>query len=252
VKSTIGTGSIFSFDVKVAPADEKQIAAPRPTRRVKGLSAGQPLYRILIAEDRDSNRQLLMKMLAPLGFDVHGVKNGAECVAEWESWEPHLIWMDMRMPVMDGYEATRRIKASVKGQATVIIALTASAFETDRQLILTEGCDDFVRKPFVEEEILEKLEQHLGVKFDYASDQAPSPQQQARALSADAVAALPVQWREEFRKATVDADYTALLQMIDQIRPAHPETAQALAALVQEYRYEAIMEALGPAPVTPR
>ena len=96
---------------------------------------------------------------------MRGVRNGAECVSLWESWEPHLIWMDMRMPVMDGYEATRRIKSSVRGQATVIIALTASAFESDRRLILSEGCDDFVRKPFVEEEIYEKLEKHLGVRF---------------------------------------------------------------------------------------
>ncbi len=109
-----------------------------------------------------------------------------------------------------------------------------------------------MRKPFVEEEILTKLEQHLGVTFDFVNEQAVSPQDQARALDADAVAALPVQWRDDFRKATVDADYTVLLQMIEQIRSAHPETARALAALVQEYRYEAIMEALGPAPVTPQ
>ena len=250
VKSTVGTGSVFSFDVRVAPADEKQIVPPRPSRRVKGLAAGQPVYRILIAEDRDSNRQLLMKMLTPLGFDVRGVKNGAECVSEWESWEPHLIWMDMRMPVMDGYEATRRIKATAKGQATVIIALTASAFESDRKLILSEGCDDFVRKPFVEEEILEKLEHHLGVRFDYADEQAQSPQEQERALSADAVAALPASWREGFRRATVDADYTRLLTMIEEIRPAHPWNRRRSCRARRGVSLRDDLEALGPAPGT--
>ncbi len=78
----------------------------------------------------------------------------------WERWKPHLIWMDMRMPVMDGYEATRRIKAAPSGQATVIIALTASAFEEDREQIMLEGCDDFVRKPFRKDEIYDMLAKH--------------------------------------------------------------------------------------------
>ncbi len=164
-KSELGKGSIFSFDVRVTLADHSQVSAPKPRRRVIGAAPGQQRFRILIAEDRDSNRTLLMKMLEPLGLDVKGVRNGAECVATWETWEPHLIWMDMRMPVMDGYEATRRIKATAKGQATVIIAITASAFESDRKLILTEGCDDFVRKPFIEDEIFEKLEKHLGLRL---------------------------------------------------------------------------------------
>ena len=75
-------------------------------------------------------------------------ENGVEAIAIWEEWQPHLIWMDMRMPVMDGYEATRQIKSHLKGQATVIIALTASALEEEKTIILSSGCDDFVRKPF--------------------------------------------------------------------------------------------------------
>ena len=90
----------------------------------------------------------------------------------WERWEPHLIWMDMRMPVMDGYEATRRIKATTRGQATVIIALTATAFEEDREQILLEGCDDFVRKPFRKDEIYDMLAKHLGVRFLYEEEPA--------------------------------------------------------------------------------
>jgi signal transduction histidine kinase/DNA-binding NarL/FixJ family response regulator len=246
-KSEPGKGSVFSFDVRVAPADHSQVAATRPRRRVIRLAPGQPRYRILIAEDRESNRLLLTKMLEPLGFEVKSAKNGAECISLWESWEPHLIWMDMRMPVMDGYEATRRIKASAKGQATVIIALTASAFESDRKLILSEGCDDFVRKPFVEEEIYEKLEKHLGVTF--LTEEGPETTAGAVApetpLTAEAVSALPEEWRAGFRKATADADYARLLAMVAEIRPNHPAAARSFAGLVESFQYEKILELLG-------
>jgi len=244
--SEVGKGSVFSFDVRVALSEQGQVASPRPTRRIVGLAPGQPRFRLLIAEDRDSNRELLTKILAPLGFEVRGVRNGAECVALWESWEPQLIWMDMRMPVMDGYEATRKIKATAKGQATVIIALTASAFESDRRLILSEGCDDFVRKPFVEEEIFEKLEKHLGVRFltEEGAGGTGGPAARETPLTPEAVAALPSDWREGFRKATVEADFARLQAMIEAIRPSHSEAARALASLVEGFQYEKILAAL--------
>jgi DNA-binding response OmpR family regulator len=156
--------------------------------------------------------------------------------------------MDMRMPVMDGYEATRRIKSGARGHATVVIALTASAFESDRRLILSEGCDDFVRKPFVEEEIFEKLEKHLGLRFLTEEQHAEEPaaaREPAVPLTAEMLSPLPAQWRAEFRKATVEADYARLERMVENIRPTHPGAAEALAALLRGFEYEKILAALG-------
>jgi CheY-like chemotaxis protein len=163
------------------------------------------------------------------------------------TWEPHLIWMDMRMPVMDGYEATRRIKASVRGHATVIIALTASAFETDRTLILSEGCDDFLRKPFIEEEIYEKLEHHLGVTFltADAGDARGGAAPEAPPLTPGLLAEIAEDWRAGFRKATVEADYSRLQRLLDELRPLHPGAAAALEPLVHAFEYEKILAALG-------
>jgi signal transduction histidine kinase/FixJ family two-component response regulator len=245
-KSEKGKGSIFSFDVRVTSAEASEIVTPRPRRRVVGLAPGQPVYRILVAEDKESNRELLTKLLAPLGFEVKGARNGAECVALWEEWGPQLIWMDMRMPVMDGYEATRRIKASAKGQATVIIALTASAFESDRKLILSEGCDDFVRKPFVEEEIYEKLEKHLGVTFVVEQPIAGTGNAPLLDLGTKEMDRLSAAWRDGFRQATADADYARLLSMIEEIKPAEPAIARSLAALVEAFQYEKILELVSP------
>ena len=150
-------------------------------RRVVGLEPGQPEYRILAVDDRLESRLLLVKMLSSLGFAVEEAENGVQAVEMWSSWEPHLIWMDMRMPVMDGYEATKQIKAHLKGQATVIIALTASAFDEERSVILSAGCDDFVAKPFREQVILEKMAKYLGVRYVY--DQEPSATSQSNRFS---------------------------------------------------------------------
>ncbi|MDH4138848.1 MAG: response regulator, partial [Anaerolineae bacterium] len=158
------------------------------------------------------------------------------------------IWMDMRMPVMDGYEATRRIKATTKGQATVIIALTATAFEEDRERILSEGCDDFVRKPFREDEIFDKLAKHLGVRFVYEEQAPPATAQPTDAvaplvdvLTPAALAALPTGWVADLQQATIKADLNLILALIDQIRGQNPALADALADLARDFEYKKIL-----------
>ncbi|MBU0491755.1 MAG: response regulator [Chloroflexi bacterium] len=247
VRSEPGKGSVFRFIAQVTPAAAADVHGDdeRPTRRVVGIEPGQPVYRILIAEDRETNRELLVKLLQPLGFEVREAVNGQEAVRIWDEWDPHLIWMDMRMPVMDGYEATRRIKATTKGQATVIIALTASAFEEDRAMILSEGCDDFVRKPFRESEIFDRLAKHLGVRLIYEDQARPHPVQPAEAqdvLGPGSLAALPHDWVAALHQAATQADADQVLELVKQIQADHSPLAEALASLVQNYRFDVIME----------
>jgi CheY-like chemotaxis protein len=170
VSSQPGRGSIFSFDIKVRAVKVIDVKTSVPRQRVIGLVPNQPIYRILIVEDSRVNRLLLVKLLQPLGFEVREVVDGQEAVAVWQSWQPHLILMDIQMPVMDGYEATQIIKQMPNGQETVIIALTASAFDEQREAILKVGCDDFIRKPFQEEILFAKIAEHLGVRYIYSED----------------------------------------------------------------------------------
>ncbi len=199
VSSTVGQGTIFKFDVPLCLAQSHEVQTPQETRRVIGLAPDQPNYRILVVEDVKSSRLLLVKLLTSTGFEVRETTNGLEAVALWESWKPQLILMDMQMPVMDGYEATKRIKAQVRSMkeenssqsesqlqnppqvspnplhtssftlhtSPVIIALTANAFEEDRAVILSAGCDDLVIKPFQEDAIFEKIARYLGVRYIY-------------------------------------------------------------------------------------
>jgi CheY-like chemotaxis protein len=119
----------------------------------------------LVVDDTPTNRHLVVKLLELIGYNVREAANGAEAIALCHSWQPHIVLMDMRMPVMDGYEATRRIKAIAPQNSaiarTIVIAVTASAFEEERTAILAAGCDDFIRKPFQKDILYSKIAKHL-------------------------------------------------------------------------------------------
>ncbi len=169
VSSIPGAGSVFYFEIPVtlpATAHDAVIAGARHGQ-VVGLEPGQPRYRLLVVEDQAENRLLLHKLLEPLGFELHDAFNGEEAVAQFEQWRPDLIWMDIRMPVMNGLEAARRIRAYPEGSDVRIVALTAHALEEERLEILNAGCDDFVRKPYRDSEIFDALAKHLHIRFCY-------------------------------------------------------------------------------------
>jgi two-component system sensor histidine kinase/response regulator len=238
VQSEIGRGSVFKFAVPVQVVDESAVARRSEERIPVGLEAGQPAYRLLAVDDREMSRALLKKMLRPLGFEVREAANGQQAVDVWREWHPHLIWMDMRMPVMNGYDATRAIKATTEGQATVVIALTASAFEEDRAMILSEGCDDFMRKPFRQEDVFEKLKQHLGVRFIYDADDSGG----AEAESGDDALSLenmPADWIAQFDEAANQADFDRLLALIDEV--SDQKLAGALAEKVNGFDYDTLL-----------
>jgi two-component system sensor histidine kinase/response regulator len=241
-----GQGSLFRLDVPIGLADRADLSPlekPAQPRAVR-LEPGQLNYRLLVVEDREENRMLLVRLLTRLGFEVRAAENGLQAIQVWQDWQPHLIWMDMRMPIMNGHEATRRIKATPQGQRqTIIIALTASAFEEDRDQVLAEGCDDFVRKPFHEQEIVAKLVQHLGVRFIYegASGRAESRPQEALDLTG-----LPADWVASLKQATVAADADRVTALAEQVREQRPALAFALVELTSNFQYQAILDAINP------
>ncbi|MDZ8225083.1 hybrid sensor histidine kinase/response regulator [Nostoc sp. ChiVER01] len=251
VSSTLGQGTIFAFEIKISPAEITEVQTRQLYQRVIGLEANQPKYRILVVEDKWENRQLLVKMLASLGFEVREAENGKQGVSIWETWEPHLIWMDMRMPVMDGYEATKQIKAHLKGQATVIIALTASAFDEERTVILSTGCNDFVRKPFREEVILKKMAKYLGVRYVYEQE---APKQVQLAESSDLelfslekeLAKMPSEWIAQLHQAALRTDEKLIFSLIEQIPEESAPLTNALTDWVNNFRIDKVIDLTQP------
>ena len=227
-----------------------------PARRVIALEPGQPRYRMLIVDDRLTNRQLVVKLLSDLGppssgFDLREAANGQEAIELWKTWQPHLIWMDIRMPVLDGYEATKRIKNEelrMKNDQTVIIALTASSLEEERAMVLDVGYDDYLRKPFREEELFELLNKHLGVRFVY--EESRNSKFEIRnskfeeVLTPAALAALPAEWVAKLKQGAEDVDVELLFSVIEQIRGRDAALADALARLAEDFEYGEILEVI--------
>lgn len=248
VTSTPKQGTTFRFKIAIEPADAAAIVPRSPDRQIIGLQPDQPQYRILVVEDRWENRQLLVKILTTIGFEVREAENGQVGYEIWQSWEPHLIWMDMRMPVMDGYMATQQIRSHPKGQATVIIALTASAFEETRSAILAAGCDDFVRKPFQQSLIFNKLAEYLGVRYRYAADRsAVEPRNaiqatQTKPVTAASLAVMSPEWLQQLQQAATRVNAADIAVLIQAIPIEQAELAAALTELTQNYRFEEILQ----------
>lgn len=244
VSSTLGTGSTFKFDIPVRLASATDFTEPQQARRIVGLAPNQPRVRLLIVEDQPENRWLLSKLLTSVGFEVKEAKNGQEGVTLWEEWEPDLILMDLRMPVMNGYEATEIIKSTPKGQATAIVAVTGFAFEENRAAIFAAGCDDFISKPFQANVIYAKIADLLGLRYLYEApaqscEVSPPP---VLNLTPTALRVMPDNWIAKLHQAAVDCDDSWIFQLLKEIPAEYTTLATALTKLVRDFRFGEIID----------
>jgi len=238
-----GKGSLFSFEIPVTASSSisDYSSANLKQRRVTGLADNEKRYRLLIVEDRLENRLLLKELLEPLGFQLREAVNGVEAVDQFEQWQPDLIWMDIRMPVMDGLEATRRIKASEAGANTKIIALTAHALEEERIEILTSGCDDFIRKPYREHEIYNALAKHLGVSFSYATEEVLSTPVAGVEFDAARLNRIPADLRNDLRQAVTLLNADHCYNVAGAIGDYDLDLAKDLRSMVENMQYNEIL-----------
>lgn len=236
IDSTPGAGTVVTVAWPVVVPDEPKVRARVPAPHVRGLAPGQGEVRILVADDLADNRRLLVRWLSGLGFVVQEAADGAEAIARWREWAPQLILMDLRMPGIDGREATRRIKADPRGQDTVVIALTASSFEEERSAIVAIGCDDFMRKPFEEDALLQMLARHLGLR--YAVDDEPAHAPAPRPEVARLADTLPQPVRERLLASLDRLDVQAIDAAMAEVAAASPALAEALAPMARRFQYE--------------
>jgi CheY-like chemotaxis protein len=200
-------------------------------------------------DDKWDNRQLLIKLLEPFGFDLREAGNGQEAIDIWKTCEPHLIWMDMRMPVMDGYEATKRIRAQASRiPRTVIIAVTANVLEEGRTAVMSTGCDDIVIKPFREADIIEMLQKHLNVKFLYAADEIPTEKFNLKSVELRISTAdfdtLPKEMVMKFKESVAALEMDTALTVIEEMREINLPLADALQRIAEEYRFDKLQKLL--------
>jgi CheY-like chemotaxis protein len=246
VESVPGEGSIFRVEVPVKPAESTAaVAAGDRETRVARLAPGQPEARILIVEDQAENWQLLQQLLEQAGFHVRVAENGAEGVEAFLAWRPHFIWMDWRMPVMDGLEATRRIRELDGGRDVRIVALSASVFKEEREQVLAAGADDFVAKPIQFNAIYDCMVRHLGVRFVFDEPPSLAASGAPGALDREALAALPASLRVELADALVSLDPERIAGSIRGVAESDPALGEALEHHSSQFRYTVILRALG-------
>ncbi len=249
LRSEVGRGSVFGLTIEVERAEEADMPGRAVVRQVTGLAPGQPSYRLLVVDDHLESRLLLRQLLEPVGFKVLEAAGGREAVDLFLKDHPHLVWMDIRMPEMDGFEAARKIREAEgprrdEGSAvrTPIIAFTAGVMENKESSSLGGVFDDWVYKPFREEELFARLEKHLGAQFVYRQA-AGSPAGAGKApekavLTPSDLAFLPAEWLEEFSRTLKSGRSKKLLTLIDQIQPDYAKTGQALGDLVRIHQFE--------------
>ena len=246
VTSEVGKGTIFTIHLPLNESDVQAfhfIDKPLP---VLSLKPGQKTCRVLIADDVEDNRELLVQILKPVGFEVRLACDGQQAVKQFESWRPDLILMDVRMPVMDGREAIRRIRAATKGKAPTIIAVTASTMDENREELLAIGADDFIGKPFQEAELFRKIKTHLGVEFLYAEKAIAAAPKAVAELTSESVASLPQDVIHRMRDAVIGADLDQLLAEIQEVEVRAPDIARGLRSLAEHFEYQKLLDLFGP------
>ncbi|AEF99558.1 PAS domain S-box protein [Methylomonas methanica] len=245
VESILGKGALFRVDLPLAPAVAAESLEPqiRKSGEVVGLVPGQPGYRIMIVEDQRDNQLLLSRLMTDLGLEVKIAGNGEQCLQLFQDWKPDLIWMDRRMPVMDGIEATKRLRQLPEGATVKIVAVTASAFKEQEQEMLDAGMDDFVRKPYRFDEIYDCLSRHLGLQYVYVDEQPTEPVDTLR-LSTEMLSVLPEELRNELIKALVSLDQEHIGTVIGRVLLYDSALYKTLSQLADEFDYPTILAAL--------
>jgi CheY-like chemotaxis protein len=259
VDSTPGQGSCFQFCIQVGVATTEVISSSLSHEYIVGIVPGQTVYRILVVEDNSTNRLLLRKILVQLGFAIQEAENGQAAIAVWKHWRPHLILMDMSMPILNGYQATQQIREQERElllaspstigtkDVTKIIAITASTFVEQRQQALAIGCDDFVGKPFRQQEILETIARHLDIQYVYESNTSDtmvsnlSLNRTEYILDREALNVMPVEWIAQLHTAAIQGNDTSSLSLIAQIPSEHVLLIRFLTQLIETYQFDEVV-----------
>lgn len=248
LQSELGKGTVFTIDLPIEEADGADIATSPAVDKgeVIGLASGQPDYRVLIVEDQLENQLLLARLMSQVGIQYKIAENGEKGVALFQSWHPQLIWMDRRMPVMDGIAATRAIRELPEGQGVKIIAVTASAFIEQREQLLEAGMDDFIRKPFRFNEIYDCLTKYLGVRFLYRGE---SDESAARtALTLEALSVVPEDLRNELIDALESLESERIETLLVSVGDYDPDLQKTLSGLAENFDYPTMLNALRATP----
>lgn len=246
VSSQVGKGSTFEFDILMQAADETGIIGVMAKKRITGILPGQQQFKILIVDDEAVNSELMTQILTPVGFLTRQAGDGREGLDLFRSWQPDIVLLDLKLPLMDGYEVMREILDS--DRKTPIIVVTANVFEEERLKALAAGANDFLRKPFQENELLEKIQPLLGLQYEYIEEQPgkilPAETHQNGNIKEKASVQLEPDMAKKLRNAATSGDYYLVLELIDEIESKDRALADELRTLAKKFNFQALLTLL--------
>ena len=237
VESRVNAGTTFNFRIPFSPPTTTSNFSDSESIPVK-IAPNQPQYKILVVDDNESNRHLLVGFLEKWNFLVREAVDGEKAIEQSQIWQPHLIFMDIRMPKVTGIEAIEQIKTE---NSPKIIAITASAFSEDRDQIMAVGCDDFISKPFSLQDIITALSDHLGVEF------IKNDLDTETFLESDIITLLskmPLAWREDLEKQILDLNQVQIEKILKTMSSEHKSLKKILTSELNEFRYNRMLELL--------
>ena len=244
VTSTLGKGSIFSFEFEAETSDSSEVAPITPKLNVVGLAENQKQFRILIVDDVESNRDILRKMLAEVGFATRVAVDGKESITVFKEWKPHIILMDILMPVMDGKEAMKRIRKLPGGKKTLIFAITASVLKDEEKEVMESGADVFIRKPISEQNLFLEIKNNSDVEFVYAKETKILDRQvpgHTFNLSRESFSKLPADLVGKISRAIKLGKHDEINELLSKVSGYDAKLADGLRELVGNFEYDKII-----------
>jgi len=233
-------GSVFRFEVPL-PEPEGPVVLPDKGQVVR-LVEGQAPRKLLIVDDRRENRDILDRLLSLVGFHCSLAEHGAAGLEQWREQQPDLILMDLRMPVMDGFEAVALLRAAEAAEGrhrTPVLAVSASVYDVSTEDLLQRGFDAFLTKPINEDHLFACLEELLGVRFErklLPGRESPG----ARRL--EALADQPAEWRARFLDQVASGDLEAAESLLGELLDT--TLADAVRSALRAYHVEDILKPL--------
>jgi CheY-like chemotaxis protein len=266
VSSQLGLGTTFNFNVKLLLS--KKVNKETSSSKVIALAPKQSSYRILVADDKWEERTLLTTLLSSVGFDLRQATNGKEALEIWMNWQPHLIYLDLNMPIIDGYLTTKIIRdlevgkaidnivgldfsqLKIKNPHTLIIVITASVLDYERNSILDVGCDDLIAKPYKENTIFNKLKEHLAINYVYEEiktvDKELAKDTKDTIDIKDKLLAIPKDLLSKLGESVALGDIYESMETIEEIHSYDEDLANRLKGLLKSYRFDELLSILKP------
>lgn len=242
VESALGKGSSFRFRVEIHRGKELPASFSTYRRRIRGIKSVSRQLCALVVDDNLDNRLLTKEILCTVGFEVVEAMNGREALEVFAQQSPDIVLMDLNMPILDGYKAISRLRMTPAGVKIPVIAITASAFDGERQRAMDSGADAYIRKPFRDYELLEAVGSLLGIEYLY--DELVDEATRTVILSPAAMACIPSEVRDTILKTTINLDHDQLLSILEELSGDQPRIAAGLLELAKSYQYDTLISLL--------